>query len=187
MLSTGEFVLCLCLYTLLGFVGKTLFSFAMETFIQIMTLCIGICHYMSWKSKIKTRASWLGSDSDWRKIDKGFVYPNVYCTCSITATMIKSNFSNTTWYMMKNRQRPYLWMFTGQFQEHLTETRNEPRAKKGCHGRWLKLVEVGFQSFFSPSLSVFLLVVPPYKMFVKTYIQMYIYICVWWGGGGYFF
>jgi hypothetical protein len=39
-----------------------------------------------------------------------------------------------------------------QIREHLTEIYNKPRAKKGCHGRWLKLVEVGFESFFSSLL-----------------------------------
>ena len=32
--------------------------FATETLIQIMNLCIGICNYMLWKSKTKSRASW---------------------------------------------------------------------------------------------------------------------------------
>jgi hypothetical protein len=41
ILSTGAFALRL--YVLLGFVGKTSFSFAVETLIQIMKLCIGIC------------------------------------------------------------------------------------------------------------------------------------------------
>jgi hypothetical protein len=86
------------------------------------------------------------------------VYPNAYC--NITATTIQSNLSNTEWYMMKHRLRPVLWILTGQFREHLTETYNEPRAKKRCRGRWLKLVEVGFQFFVSP-FSLWLFFSPP--------------------------
>jgi hypothetical protein len=37
--------------------------------------------------------------------------------------------------MMKHRLRPDLWIMNGQFREHLTETFNESRTKKGCHGR----------------------------------------------------
>jgi hypothetical protein len=115
------------------------------------------------KSKTRIQASWWAfiksQDSDWRKIDKGLVYPNAYC--SITATTIKSNLSNTAWYMKKHQLRPDLWILTGQFRKHLTETYNEPRAKKGCHGRWLKLVEVGFQSFVSPFSLWFFFITPP--------------------------
>ena len=38
---------------------------------------------------------------------KGPVYPSAYC--SITATTIKSNLSNTVWFMMKLRLRPDLF------------------------------------------------------------------------------
>ena len=86
------------------------------------------------------------------RIDKGLVYPNAYC--SITTTTMKSNLSNTAWYMMKHQLLPDFWILTGQLREHLTETYNQPRAKTGGHGRWLKLVEVGFQSFFSYPLSL---------------------------------
>jgi hypothetical protein len=57
--------------------------------------------------------------------------------------------------MMKHRLWPDRWILTGQ----LIETYNESRAKKGCHGRLLQLVEVGFQSLVSPfSLLFFCLV-----------------------------
>jgi hypothetical protein len=56
-------------------------------------------------------------------------------TGTITATAIKSNLSNTAWYMMNHRLRPHLWILTGQFREHLTETYNKPRPNEGCHGR----------------------------------------------------
>ena len=131
----------------------------METLIQIMKLCIGMSPYMTWKGKTRTRASWWpfikSQDSDWRKIDKGLVYPIAYY--SITATTIKWNLSD----MMKQRLRPDLWMMTGHFREHLTETYNESRAKKGCHGRLLQLVEVGFQSFVSPFSLLFFSSLPP--------------------------
>ena len=86
------------------------------------------------------------------RIDKGLVYPNVYC--SITTTTMKSNLSNTAWHMMKHRLLPDFRILTGQLREHLTETYNQPRAKTGGHGRWLKLVEVGFR-FLSLSLFFF--------------------------------
>ena len=53
------------------------------------------------KLKTRTRASWWtfikSQDSDWIRIDKGIVYPNVYC--NITAwTTVNSNLSNTVIY-----------------------------------------------------------------------------------------
>jgi hypothetical protein len=100
------------------------------------------------------------------RIDKGLVYPNVYC--SITTTTMKSNLSNTAWHMMKHRLLPDFRILTGQLREHLTETYNEPRAKTGGHGRWLKLVEVGFQ-FLSLSLSVFSAIV--YKLCFQMSVE----------------
>ena len=70
---------------------------------------------------------------DWRRIDKGRMFPNTYS--SITATTIEWNLSNTAWYMMKHWLWPDLCLLTGQFRDHLTETYNEPRDKEGCHGR----------------------------------------------------
>jgi len=85
------------------------------------------------------------------------MYPNTYSI--ITATTIESNLSNTAWYMMRHQLRPDLCISTGQVREHLTEPSNEQRAKKGCHGRWTKLVEVvslslSLSLFLSLSLSV---------------------------------
>ena len=82
------------------FVDETSFSFATEMLIQIMKLCIVICTYMPWKRKTRFRSSWWAftktQDSDERRIDKGLMYPNTYC--SITATKIKLNLSSTAWH-----------------------------------------------------------------------------------------
>ena len=135
----------------------------METLTQIMKLCIGICPYMPrWKAKQELEPlgglslSYKTRTKD--RINKGLVYPYAYC--SITTITMKSNLSNTAWYMMKHQLLPDFWILTGQLREHLTETYNQPRAKTWGHGRWLKLVEVGFQFL---SLSVFFLSPPPRK------------------------
>ena len=150
ILSTGTFALCLCLYVLLWLCRQNIiFIWDGTAHTDHDTLHRNLPLYAV-KKQNKNSNFIKSQDSDWRRIDKGLVYLNACCI--ITATTI---YSNTAWYIMKHRLRSDLWILTGKFREHLTETYDESSAKKGCRGRWLKLVEIGLQSSHFSSSSFF--------------------------------